>query len=361
MHKVYNYGSALQAWATLKIVEKLGHQAELIDYLYPNSYHKKSYKKNIIKASFQRVLHFFQGNPQEKKKRAFHLFWKENYKMSSMYESYDDIHKEFPEYDIYIVGSDQVWNLQYINFDTTFFLDFVKGRKCISYASSLIIENDKVNDFLLSNLSRFKALSVRENSGKNYLINMLGREIAVTLDPTLLLSREDYLQLSQLSTIKIPSKPYILVYILKYAYNPYPYASRFIENIVAQTGWDVICIDFSVTQRLHEVKCKNLRDSIGPCDFVSLFMNASFVITTSFHGTAFAINFGIPFYSIVNNEKDFKDDRMVSLANQVSLQDRCIKVGQPFPSVNLSFPNGAKNKLDLLRKESINYLKENLQ
>ena len=363
MHKVINYGSALQAYATQQTIEKLGYKAELIDYIYPNVQHKKKHRKNRIKQVLQFFLHLLQGFPYKHKLESFQRFWEHNFKLSTQtYNSSKELADNPPTYDIYVAGSDQIWNPRHIVGDSTFLLSFVpEGKKCISYASSFAQSSiDEDSSLSVSkNLKRLSTISVREKNGAKIIKELLNREANVCLDPTLLLKQEDYSFLEKQSSIHI-DEPYILVYILQYAYNPYPYATQFIKEAHKQTGMKVVCLDFSAKQRLGIKNMTHLHDSVGPNEFVYLFTHAAMVITTSFHGTAFALNFGKSVYSLVN-DKSTSDDRMKSLLDLCGVSERAIRMNSDMPKFTTSIDKVLiSQNLGELREESMNYLKENL-
>lgn len=363
MHKVVNYGSALQAWATQEVVRKLGYKAYLIDYVYPNDYHKSFKKKDYLQEVKRFCLHLYLGFPLRKKRKAFEDFWKEHYCLSKCFHSRNEIESSPPIYDLYIAGSDQIWNPNGIHEDGTFFLDFAaRGKKKISYASSFAQSklNGTFEELATKLLKDFSAISVREKNGAHIIKNLLGKQADICLDPTLLLPPQDYAMLANESRVKI-KQPYMLVYILQYAYNPYPYATKFIQEAYRQTGLHVVCLDFSAKQHLGIKRSTHLHDAVGPAEFVWLFANASLVITTSFHGTAFSINFNIPFYSILDNQSS-KDDRMKSLLDCCGLNDRGIVKNSKISDINLSIDKNKINQyLNLEREKSINYLVKNLK
>ena len=135
MHKVRNYGSALQAWATQDVIRKLGNDSYLIDNIYPNDYHKSFHKREVIKDVMRYCLHLYLGFPLKKKKKAFEIFWDKHFRLSPCYRSRNEIKCNPPQYDIYVAGSDQTWNPSHIHEASTFFLDFVpQGKKKVRYA-----------------------------------------------------------------------------------------------------------------------------------------------------------------------------------------------------------------------------------
>lgn len=360
MHCVVNHGSALQTLATQTILERLGYDVRIINYRYPNDFHPK--RKNSLKKLLQFVLHWLHGFPQKRKKKMYEVFWKENFKLTRPYYTQEEIRNNPPEFDIYVAGSDQIWNPKHTNGDGTYFLDFVPADKVkISYASSFSCASlapefaEKVEMWLKS----FKAISVREENGVKIIDRFLPNKSSITLDPSLLLTQQDYQPLIDKSTFKT-EEPFILVYCLKYMYNPYPYVTHLIEEAARQLNMRVICVDFTALQRIKAKNVYNFRDALGPSEFLWLFANAQMVITTSFHGTAFALNFGKSVYSIVKNSNS-NDDRMQSILNLCGMQERAIPMG----TENVKFTTQIdcekiQQKLSALREKSIDFLKSNL-
>ena len=126
MHKVLNYGSALQAYALQSVVEKMGFQCEIIDYLYPNAYHL-SLRPHlpVWKRIVLWIIQFLYGFPERKRERKFRSFYRDFFHLSArQYRSKEEIAECPPRYDIYLTGSDQVWNPKYIGSDATFMLSF---------------------------------------------------------------------------------------------------------------------------------------------------------------------------------------------------------------------------------------------
>lgn len=362
MHRVVNYGSALQAWATQKIIQIIGCDPVIIDYVYPNKKHKTRNVSPIL-CLIRYIKNIFQGFPLKRKQVFFKDFWDKNYCLTRTYNSEDELMSNPPLFDKYLVGSDQVWNFDYINNDSSFFLKFApKGKYKFSYASSF--SKGKLDEGMLKSLEKhlkdFSAVSVREKNGYNIVKNIFTGPLSINLDPTLLLNVHDYQSLIHQSAMRI-DESYILVYVLNYAYNPYPYATKFIEEAASQLNMTVVCIDFSARQHLKVKDLLHLHDAIGPCEFLWLFSHASLVITTSFHGTAFAINFNKAFYSIINDVND-GDDRMRSLIMQCGLESRMIVKNGVIPAITIDVDFvEANNRLSVLRRESTEYLKTNLR
>lgn len=362
MHKVLNYGSALQAYATQRALEKLGVDCEIIDYLFPNKSHRKK-KKTIYAHLRHYASEVYTGFAQTRKQKYFNAFYEKYFKLSKQpYNSSAEIIANPPVYDVYIVGSDQTWSLHHTRGDKTFFLSFApKGAKKISYASSFgpnSLDDEELQQ-IKNELKGFFALSVRERNGQKIIADLIQKEVPICLDPTLLLNQEEWAVLAETSSLKI-HQPYALVYVLSYAYNPYPFVVDFISKVHQQTGLHIVLLAFDKFQKLETKNVTNLHDGVSPCDFLFLFQHAELVITTSFHGTAFALNFERPFYSILN-DKPSSDDRMLSLLQEMGAEDRAIKCNSEISNISLGMDyTFISTKLQEKREDSIMYLKNDL-
>lgn len=357
MHKVLNYGSALQAYALQEVIKSLEYEVELIDYIFPNDYHKSIRPKHSLLIKI--VLFIIQllcGFPEFKRRRIFSKFYEDFFSLSAkQYVSKEDIKTNPPVYDIYVTGSDQVWNSKYIGEDTTFMLSFIGSKAKISYSSSFVSDSipDEYRELYKSCLSQYKSFAVREQNGSEILWNLLGRDSKVVLDPTLLLSVSHYEHLVAQSKI-VFNEPYILAYILGYSFNPYPYVEEVINHLQSKLKQKVYLLCVSNTKMLFKSNSKRLQ-IVGPCEFVSLFKNASYVVTTSFHGTAFAINYLKPFYALVESNGD---DRIVSLLDIMGLSSRALFNNSTLPEVvDFYYTEENIRKFESLRNSSLEYLK----
>lgn len=201
-------------------------------------------------------------------------------------------------------------------------------------------------------LPKYKFISVRESSGIQLTIKLGGCSPKLVCDPTLLLKKEDYHAIAEQSQFK-PQGKFILAYILTYAYNPYPYIRDIIDDVKKQLQLPVI-----ILQSHHqEDEVDTIVNYEGPCEFLWLFEHAEFVITTSFHGTAFALNFEKPFYSVVKDETT-ADSRMISLLQQVHRTDSILVYNRD--RVHEIKPQQIQNNqyLETFRNESIEVLRE---
>lgn len=319
MHRVLNHGSALQAYALQQKLSKMGYESDIIDYVYPYEVKQHSRLKNLLESS----LAFFRdaaiGFQQHKKRKKFRLFRSRNFALTKKQYSKDSISIDPPLYDLYITGSDQVWNPRFIDKDVNFMLAFTHPKALkISYASSIATTSigDDIKGLYSKYLSRYYAISVREQFGVNLIRELTGKDAVLCCDPTLLLDKEDWGKLANQSKYNIKYK-YILVYALYYMFDPYPYIYRIVEKVQKQLGYKVIYL-VGKTQDFFR-RNSTLIKSAGPEDFLYLFRNAEFVITTSFHGAAFALINDKPLMGIVDSASR-KDSRLQSLLESVSAQ-----------------------------------------
>ncbi|MEE0996130.1 MAG: polysaccharide pyruvyl transferase family protein [Paludibacteraceae bacterium] len=355
MHKVQNFGSALQAFALQYIVGTLGFEGVLIDYKFPNKDHGASKKGMVqrIKESIGKKFNLTSGCVVLNK---FASFYKKYFLLSARYLSIEDIQSKPPEFDIYVTGSDQVWNPKFIKEDTTFFLDFVTQRKKIAYAPSFGVS--KLDESYISRikplLSQYQCLSCREISGSTLIREITENEVQVVLDPTLLLSSDQWNELMNIR--KDTDEKFVFLYIQKYSFDP----SKKIELLLKKIK-EKLNVKVYSTCTLPS-SCNGLFtyiDDAGPTDFLYYVRNASFIITASFHGTAFAVNYGKPFYSLILS-KSASDDRQLSFLKLVGLEKRALLLDD-IENIDFDFDDVCMNsQLLQLRKESLKYLREAL-
>lgn len=375
--KVNNYGAELQAFALEKELQRLGFDAEIIDYLYYKNWRYKDSKLSkaflkqnnkqkilywikyrLINFSIDCVCPFFNKAIKQRIQR-FAAFHKKNTKFSKEFTSMPDLYKNYPQYDIYMVGSDQVWNPFTSSSIEPYFLTFAsKDKKKIAYASSFGVSSipellEKQYSKLLNNLDH---ISVREQSGVNLVKQLINKDAKLVLDPTLLLNKTEWSKVMN-PYPKMPTK-YILIYQLS--------DSQAIVNLALRIGKEYNLKVYRICKRAYaNTQNKgiiNILDA-GPAEFLSLIHNATYVITNSFHGTAFSINFNIPFYSIISAKKT-NNSRLESLLNVTQLNSRLIKDNVVTDSINISNNIDftiANEQLNLYRNQSIQYIIDSIE
>lgn len=358
-----NYGGILQAYALQKAVEKLGHECYLIDYMNHEFRHKFT----------------FFGKPRGMS-TVYWLFKKAQYplmmimikRMMSFYdhmnvtkhfENPKELKKLNSKFDLFITGSDQVWACDLNYYDDSYFLSFVDtNHKKISYAASfgrtINMMKPEEKEFIAPWLGKFDILTVRENSGVEVVKELSGRIDAIpVLDPTFLLERRDWEKVAS-HNHKGRGRKYILCYLMQSRKNDIE-ALRLAKRISKNTGMPIIKICRGLTSILWG------KTAYVPTveEWLGLFMDAEYIITNSFHGIAFSVNFQKNFTSFIEGDpKSGRNSRIYDRCKDFGLLDRIQIVGNKneinTEKINYEKPN---LKLSKLRNESINYLKEALE
>lgn len=367
VHRLPNWGSVMQGYALQKTIDQMGYDSECIDYIYPNRWHisRGCWSPQHISLK-NKILCFLRLRPPMLSKLV-NKFIISEMKTSQCYKDYQAIHDKPPYYDIYISGSDQIWNWKTMYGDTTYLLDFVPNycRK-ISYSSSFSVDYipKEYQDIYIKYLSRYQAISVREVGGSKIINELLGKPATVVLDPTLLLTKQDWANLALKAKWKknMPTK-YILCYTLGYTYNPNKAMASLLSSLQRKYKCPVIFIG----RTLHEFEgnvfhfCKN--QGIGVYEFIWLVKNASVFATSSFHGTAFSVNLGTPFLSLVEKVHQ-ADDRIPSFLGKVGLADHLVTLATDFECLKSDGTydvTEVQRKLQAMRIKSLEWLKNALE
>ncbi|MEH2797600.1 polysaccharide pyruvyl transferase family protein [Segatella copri] len=364
IHKINNYGSVLQAYALQKVCEDLGYEVEIIDYDFPNNFHQNNKYANVsdtqpnepklIKALFAKSL--------IKQHKGISSFVKKYLNLSDKkYHQVEDFTANPPSYDVYITGSDQLWSPRHCNGDPAFMLYFAPDNALkISYAASIGSNAipEELKKAYIELLSRYKHISVRENTGADVIRSLIGRDATVVLDPTLLLNKDEW---NKIATPKrLVRKKYILCYFLNYTFNAFPYVDELAKDIQKQTGYEIV----RVARPPHKLSVGNTTYKIdaSPEDFLALIRDAEIVLTTSFHGTAFAVNYAKPVFTVVQ-DRNASDSRQVSLMLNLGLDKQVLSVKDEYPTVSDANYNVEKEQavLNQLRLDSKLYLEKALK
>lgn len=274
LHCTDNAGSTLQAYALQQFLIKNNIENELIDYRPQYMFKYGNPFKRILKE----VLYAREMKSKDKKNRMFENRYLRKTQM--VYREYRDLLKCPFICDALIVGSDQVWNMEFkCGQDDAFYLKFAPNNvKKIAYAVSIgkaDVPTEEL-DFIAERIFDFNEISVRENSSKVALEKRGVKNVAYVCDPTLLLNKEEYLKIE---TIRITGE-YILVYLVQ----PSELLDFLIEKIRNLYNCKVVLI-YGIRDNC---KCDiHLRD-VSPDEFVGLIHNAKFVIASSFHAVMFS-------------------------------------------------------------------------
>lgn len=356
--QVPNYGSLLQTYATQIFLKIIGYDCDVINYKYPNEWHYNTYAKspNLLHLLLKKALAVIRVRPDDKLRYSIKQFRQKYLNLTQFFNNLQELEDfDWTKYDAVIAGSDQIWNPKFIHGDKAFMLSFVPDNvKKISFASSFAVKEipTKYRNKFRKYISRLSNVSVRDNNGINIIRHdlELDSEAFVALDPTLLLSRKDWIKALNI-TYQMRGR-YIVVYILSYAFNPYPY----IYEVVAEMLRRYKCKAVFMASKYNGEYDLNIESRIDatPKEFVQLISSAECVITTSFHGTAFALNFNRPLVSVVPNNGD---DRQSSLLSNLGADKCAIKIGSPVSEINPYYDIESVNKtLNKLRDDNKSWI-----
>ena len=355
-HFAHHYGAQLQALATMRAIQSLGHDCEIIDYRLPhttrtNQLFKKSGGVRGMASDAHTALHY---GAFQRRFRRFEAFVAEEMALSPRrYTAFEQLRADPPAYDVYVAGSDQIWNpyiFQDKQFDPSFLLGFVREGRRIAYAPSLGVPElpeDKAEE-LRRFLTPFSALSVREKRGQVLLREAAGRDARVVLDPTLLLTGEDW---GELAAAPKRQGPYILCYFVSDPGEAVPYALA----LSARTGWPIV--QLAGARRKIDGAAELVFDA-GPREFLGLFRHASAVVTNSFHGAAFSLQFQKDFFTSMSPRERAEPtfSRIYSLLSRLGCADRILGLDTTAP-VDAPIDYGAVyEKLAAARADSLSYL-----
>lgn len=321
-HAVANYGSLLQALATQRVIEGMGHSCRIIDYVREDeSYRKRELtllkrKPNWYNNPLKRLAYLALRQPESiLAGRKFEKAQKQYLNLTRRYPSAEALAQDKPLADVYITGSDQVWGpTEDGSYDSSYCLSFTEETdKRIAYAASFghTDMTGELEVYFKKWLGRYDHLALREDSAVK-LLEEMGMEANQVLDPTLLLSKEEWA--CYVGTV--PEKEYILVYQLHNDKKLGAYAKK----VAKRMGLPLIRVSATLHQftRGGSFRCA---PDIGT--FLAYIRGAACMITDSFHGTAFAINFGTPFVEVLPNNNT--GTRNMSILTLTGLSDRILK------------------------------------
>lgn len=359
IYHVPNYGSVFQAYATQRVFENLGVECAVINYKYPNEWH---FRHGAKKPTTWRTI--YRKIFPTRKVASLNKFKSSYFHFTRSFASLEDLSSNsWSDFDALVVGSDQVWNYRFVHGDSTFMLSFAPDDKPKYSLASSFAQNSLPDDVLNTYrkyLSKFSALSVREQNGVDLINNQLGinKNVEIILDPTLLLSKQEWLSTIPRSKFK-NKRPYILLYMLYYAFEPRPYIFEVIKHFQQKMDCDVISLaGYTTIERALGIEMINMNSATVP-EFIDLYNNASLVITSSFHGTAFALNFGIPLISVVSDCDG--DDRQSSLLRSVGAEKCITHIGLDVNYISPEYDHRIINtNLYSIRSSNIEWIKTNI-
>lgn len=369
---VDNYGAVLLAYALQLTIDAMGYQAEIIDYRPVTVTKSKSLIKRVrdnyeqfgLKGIADKVIQKVFGKPRgnvntssEEKHRRFEAFRERYLKRTRPYHaiSSDDF-----DYNIYVVGSDVVWKPDRVLSceSEVYFLNFTADKPCVrvTYAASIGTDDEEKLTAIAGKMGemiqKFDSISVREKASIPFVQKLSGKEVQWCIDPTLLLTKQEY---DKLLNSSVSGEFRTTRYIYFYCFENNTEAAELVNRYSREMKLPVIC-QCGIPEKIENLIEYSQHD--GPVEFIQRIRDADFVITDSFHGTVFSIIYGKSFITLSRGNISI---RMKDLLSRLELMDRYVAD----PSSNdlcLSRIDYSRTEqiIDAWRKESMIYLENAL-
>lgn len=362
-----NYGGLLQSFALTKLVRKAGYNCEqlcwkYIPYISNNiSSQRLGFNLRVRNFSFK-ILKFFlykiYASRINFRNKEFEKF-EQSIPHSEIKYTRENIDKANEEYDGFIAGSDQIWNMSWYN--PEYFLNFVsKDKYKFSYAASMpdidISEADK--NKVIKHLENFDDISVRESNTADFLTKTLNRNVLTVLDPTLLLGEEEW---SKLASERLIKQKYIFCYFL----GKNPEDRKLVKSFARKTGLKIASFPHLNSFNLVDIGFAKYNFYVGPKEFLSLIKNAEYVFTDSFHAAVFSNIFKVKHF-VFSRKGQNMDSRVETLLAMFEQQHRFCDTTDKY-NVNYILSqkdktvSGESKAFNDAKKESMDFLYKNLK
>ncbi len=306
-----NYGAVFQSCALSKFIETMGHS---VCFLTLKQRAKTSAPKKSLKLVVKQLVYNIITLPTKKGKhrrtKGFYNFTKRTQKQV-VFDDYDQVKNNPPIADVYLSGSDQVWNPKTIHEEL--FCSFVsKEQILISYAASMGTEViPKQNESIFrSYIARYKSISVREDTMINIIKQYTELPVSQNIDPVFLMSKQQWSELSK-PYKKLKFRKYIFAYIIEW---DKAYQEKILK-LKEETNLPIVLVSLG---GLRKSFANQMVFDASPEEFLFLLLNSEIVVSSSFHGTALSILFNKPFLSILGKDKP---TRIQSLLRHFNLID----------------------------------------
>lgn len=363
-HGYYNYGNRLQNYALQEILKRYSEEVEtlVIPNISTNSHGMKHYLKKIFSQPLSKTTKAFASKIRGKTKnflnkdilnareRRFKEF-SQNYINERQFSSLYEINEISDEFDYVITGSDQVWNpFTPENEKQYYFLQFVEKEKRIAYAPSFGISEipEEIRQQYKEWLSSIPYISVREKEGAKIIKQLIGRDVPVLVDPTLLLNKEEWLKISKEHKNKPKSK-----YLISYFWGKIPKEREtLIKRIAKKYNLEIVNIASLTDKRTY---------TADPSEFIDYINSASLVLTDSYHGSIFSILMETPFFVFERIGGPSMYSRIRTLLEMTKLKNREEKdIDLNRNLLEMDFSH-VQNILNEERKKSFDFLKKAME
>lgn len=342
-HCAHNYGAVLQAYALQEYLSSIGHDVQIIDYR--PDYLVKPYAISGERKSFlERVMDLPIASQKRKRHERFEDFISERLNCSTRALNREQL---VQDYDAYVVGSDQVWNLRIIGDDRIYFGDFPRAESSalIAYAASTETAQEGAVEDLSEQqgyLQRFSGIGVREDALRDHVQNFVDVNVHTVVDPTLLVEPSVFDSLEANTEMND--------FLLVYQVNVYSQTNAIAHDIQKRHGLEK---KVKLTPGVPRRDPFNRFASASPEDFVSLYRKAEYVVTTSFHGVVFALIFRKQFVCVMNSSRG--NYRISNLLSELGLEDRMVRNVDGIPASAIDYDQ-VTSRVHVLRKRSREFL-----
>lgn len=345
-----NYGSALQSWALTQTLQKIGYNAKLVDYcpdiltdkdpLNPfenmwdkdeESHHMCELTMPAIRINYEKFDRFYHEQFHKTKKK---------YTSANFNEIIVD-----EQLDGFVCGSDTIFCPDEFGIDDGYYANYecMRGNS-VAYAASFGDPHFTEESYQILNarLQNFKAFGLRENLMIPYVKDHTSVPVQNVIDPTLLLTSEDY---DRIAESRIIQEKYLLLYARRYN----PVMTEYAEKLAKENGWKIINISLRATnaERGHQMYYE-----AGVEEFLSLVKYAKYVVTNSFHGMIFSVQYRRPFVVFSREQCDTKIEELLAL---FGLCDRMLINGTESFREIIDY-NAVHSNIETARRESIQFL-----
>lgn len=317
------------------------------DFYKPFSVHNAK-AASMIK---QIILGFYDYRNRKKKREKINSFIEENIKLYKV--ASDDLFELNDSFDVFVTGSDQVFNPEITGNEAAYYLAFSRKAR-FSYAASFgknSIPKASI-DLVKKELEKFTRISVREIDGVLLTKELIGKDAQVNIDPTMLLSGEEW------RLLELPPKKIKMPYILLYNMLTSEYLFDIADQLCQKLNIKVIVVNYKSHRLRNKYKRFNYFESLSPQEFLWVIDHASYVLTSSFHGTVFSILFHKQFLDILPTNEP-RNIRITNLLEIVGLSERYYLSGDVLNAIEKDIDwKSVESILEMNRTESLNYIKE---
>lgn len=368
----YNYGGMLQGYALYSVIKNLGYSVDIISYdvrenansVYPSIIQQT--KQYGIGAAIPKVAEkviakgkYFIKDVLNERKSLFDQFEEDNEAGTDLYND-DSLNNLKREYKVFVSGSDQIWNPNAVR--NLYLQTFVsEPYRKVSYAAS--IGRDNFSEYeagiMIPAISSFGVIGVREKTAKELLEKYISQKVTTVLDPTLLLSIEEW---EKISAKRLIDTKYALVYFFSDSMEVRKKAQDFCK----QQGLELVVIPYAKQEyNLFDSKGPGKRiNAVGPREFVSLIKNAEFVFTDSFHGAVFSLIHQVPFAVFERNKSGHvsMNSRLYDLLDLFQERNRLVSVDdfERIPELASINVDRIKKILSMNRTISLRFLTDSI-